>query len=82
MTNKSQSRTCSVGTLLRPRSSFVSVGPFAVTTVVRRLDPRIVSNSGEFKSFVLSMRIGTRESTANFLFSGLVLDGAGTRQSN
>ena len=48
-------------------SSFVSIDPFAVITVVGRLDSRTVSNSSDINSFVLRMCIDAPESTMNSL---------------
>ena len=51
-------------------------------TVVGRLHSRSVSNSAEFKSFLLSTCIEALESTLNFLSSSLILVGAGRHKSN
>ena len=63
-------------------SLFVSTDPFAVMTVVVRIDTRTVSMSAEFKSFSLSMCIDAPESATNSLSSDLIVDGAGRHQSN
>ena len=52
--------------------------PLAVImTVVAHLDLVEVSNSADFKSFLLIMCIDAPESTTNSLSSGLIVDGAG-----
>ena len=61
-------------------SSCVCTSPFAVFTVVGLLDVVTVSNSAEFKSFLLIMCIGGPESTTNYLSSGLIVDGADEHQ--
>ena len=58
-------------------SSCVCTSPLAVITVVGLLDVVTVSNSAEFKSFLLIMCIDAPESTTNSLSSGLRGDGAG-----
>ena len=60
--------------------SFVCTSPLAVITVVGLLDVVTVSNSAEFKSFLLIMCIDAPESTTNSLSSGLRVDGAGRHQ--
>ena len=49
-------------------------------TVVGLLDVVTVSNSAEFKSFLLIMCIDAPESTTNSLSSGLIVDGEGRHQ--
>ena len=61
-------------------SSCVCTSPLAVMTVVGLLDVVRVSNSAEFKSFLLIMCIDAPESTTNSLSSGLRFDGAGKHQ--
>ena len=51
--------------------------PFAVTTVVRFLDPLRVSSSSELKSFLLSMYIEAPESTTNIRSSVFLETSAG-----
>ena len=50
-------------------------------TFVGFLDTRPVSNSGEFKSFWLSMYLAL-ESTTNYLSSGFIVDGKGGHQTS
>ena len=52
----------------------------AVMTVVGFLDVVTVSNSAEFKSFLLIMCIDAPESTTNYLSSGLIVDCEGRHQ--
>ena len=61
-------------------SSCVCTSPLAVITVVGLLDVVTVSNSAEFKSFLLTVFIDAPESTTNSLSSGLIADGAGRHQ--
>ena len=61
-------------------SSCVCTSPLAVVTVVGLLDVVTVSNSAEFKSFLLIMCIGAPESTTKSLSSSLRFDGAGKHQ--
>ena len=58
-------------------SSCVCTSPLAVMNVVGHLDVVKVSNSAEFKSFLLIMCIDAPESTSNSVSSGLRVDGAG-----
>ena len=62
-------------------SSFVCTSPLAVkTVVVRLLNVVTVSNSAEFKSFLLIMCIDAPGPTTNSLSSGLIVDGDGRHQ--
>ena len=61
-------------------SSCVCTSPPAVMTVVGLLNVVTVSNSAEFKSFLLIMCIDAPESRTNSLSSGLRVDGAGRHQ--
>ena len=70
VTNKSKSLTCTVA------SSFVCASPLAVTTVVGFLEALTVSNSAEFRSFLLNMCVLAPESTTNCLPSGFMGDGS------
>ena len=58
-------------------SSFVSTSPLAATTVVGFLETFKVSNSAEFRSFLLIMCMLALESTTYSLSSGFITDGAG-----
>ena len=69
--NKSISLTKTVG------SSFVCTSPLAVITVVGLFEVVTVSNSAEFKSFLLIMCIDAPESTTNSLSSSSIFDGEG-----
>ena len=69
--NKSISLTKTVG------SSFVCTSPLAVITVVGLFEVVTVSNSAEFKAFLLIMCIDAPESTTNSLSSGSIFDGEG-----
>ena len=64
MTKRSRSYTYTCA------SSYVWTSPLAVTTVVGVLDLCRVSNSSEFKTFLLSMCTDAPESTTNSRFSG------------
>ena len=61
-------------------SSCVCTSPLALGTVVGLLDVVTVSNSVEFKSFLLIVCIDAPESTTNSRSSGLRFDGAGRHQ--
>ena len=61
-------------------SSGVCTSPMAVLTVDGLLEVVTVSNSAEFKSFLLIMCIDAPQSTTNSLSSGLGVDGAGRHQ--
>ena len=63
-------------------SSCVCTSPLAVITVVGLLDVVTVSNSAEFKSFLLVMCIDAPESTTNSLSSGLIFGDAGRHRSS
>ena len=61
-------------------SSFVCTSPLAVITVIGLLDVVTVSNSAEFKSFLLIMCVDAPESTTNSLSSCLIVDGDSRHQ--
>ena len=63
-------------------SSFVCTSPLAVITVLGSLDTHTVSNSADFRSFLLSMCIDAPESTTYYLASGFITDVAETQQTS
>ena len=75
VTNRSNSLTFTVA------SSFVCTSPLVATTVVGLWETITVSNSAEFRSFLLSMCIDAPESTTNSFSSGFITDGAGNQTS-
>ena len=70
VTNKSNSLTYTVA------SSFVSTSLLVVTTVVKFLEIFTVSNSAEFRSFLLTVCMLAPESTKNSVSCGFVVDAA------
>ena len=76
VTNQSRSLTYTVA------SSFVCTSPLAVMTVCWDSGDSNSLSSAKFRSFLLSMCVGTPESTTNVLSSGFVKVGAGTHQTS
>ena len=62
-------------------SFLVFTSPLAATTVGGLLETLTVSNSAEFRSFLLDVCMDAPESTTNSLSSGFILDGAGRHDS-